>query len=103
YSISVGLTSNAANHFVVTATSAANNQSNPADVPVITQDSIVPAVPSTPDLDAASDTGSSSTDNKTANNTPTFTGTAEAGSTVTVYSDGVAVGSGAADDVTGAW
>ena len=36
------------------------------------------------------------TDNITSDTTPTFTGTAEAGSTVTIFSDGVAVGSGIA-------
>ena len=46
--------------------------------------------PSTPDLVAASDSGLSSTDNITKVTTPTFTGTAEAGSTVTLY-DGTAV------------
>ncbi|MCS6232747.1 tandem-95 repeat protein, partial [Shewanella baltica] len=46
----------------------------------------VPAAPSTPDLDAGSDTGASNTDNVTNDATPTFTGTAEANSTVTVIS-----------------
>ncbi|MCS6096591.1 Ig-like domain-containing protein [Shewanella baltica] len=46
----------------------------------------VPAAPSTPDLDAGSDTGASNTDNVTSDVTPTFTGTAEANSTVTVIS-----------------
>ena len=55
------------------------------------------AVPGPPDLEAASDTGASPTDDVTADNTPTFTGTARAGSTVTLYSDGAAVGTGAAD------
>ncbi|SNY49496.1 autotransporter-associated beta strand repeat-containing protein [Arsukibacterium tuosuense] len=45
-----------------------------------------PAAPSTPDLDAASDTGVSNTDNITSDNTPTFTGTAEVNATVTVMS-----------------
>lgn len=45
-----------------------------------------PAAPSTPDLDAASDTGASNTDNITSDNTPTFTGTAEANATVTLIS-----------------
>ena len=55
-----------------------------------------PATPSTPDLDAASDSGSSSTDNITNDVTPTFTGTADAGSTVKIYVDGVENGSGTA-------
>ncbi|MCS6101611.1 Ig-like domain-containing protein [Shewanella baltica] len=49
-------------------------------------DSEIPAAPSTPDLDAGSDTGASNTDNVTSDVTPTFTGTAEANSTVTVIS-----------------
>jgi len=48
-----------------------------------------------------SDTGSSSTDNVTSDTTPTFIGTAEAGSTVTVFADGAPVGTGAATG--GAW
>ena len=46
----------------------------------------VPAAPSTPDLDASSDTGVSDTDNNTSDNTPTFNGTAEANATVTLFS-----------------
>uniref|UniRef100_UPI0039AED4A9 Ig-like domain-containing protein n=1 Tax=Shewanella baltica TaxID=62322 RepID=UPI0039AED4A9 len=49
-------------------------------------DSEIPAAPSTPDLAAGSDTGASNTDNVTSDVTPTFTGTAEANSTVTVIS-----------------
>ncbi len=48
-------------------------------------DTGAPSAPSTPDL-SGSDSGSSSTDNVTNDTTPTFTGTAEANSTVTVYS-----------------
>ncbi|WP_166838575.1 Ig-like domain-containing protein [Rheinheimera pleomorphica] len=51
-----------------------------------TADRDAPAAPSTPDLAAGSDSGSSSTDNITNDNTPTFTGTAEANSTVSVIS-----------------
>jgi len=47
----------------------------------------VPAAPSTPDLVAASDTGTSSTDNYTSDTTPTFTVDATAGITVKLYSD----------------
>ena len=61
---------------------------------------LVPALvgntPSTPDLLAASDSGISNTDNITNVTLPTFTGTATTGSTVTIYSDSVAVGSGVA-------
>ena len=67
---------------------------NPAGTLII--DTTAPAAPSIPDLDAASDLGVSNTDNITSDNTPTFTGTAEAGSTVTILADDVAVGSGTA-------
>jgi len=50
--------------------------------------------PGTPDLDAASDSGTSNTDNITKVTLPKFTGTATAGTTVNIYSDGVQVGSG---------
>lgn len=54
-------------------------------------DAVVPVV-STPDLDAASDKGASSTDNITNMATPTIIGTAEAGSTVKIYdTDGTTV------------
>jgi hypothetical protein len=50
-----------------------------------------PAAPSTPDLDAADDSGISDTDNITNVTTNlTFSGTAEAGSTVRLYSGGTA-------------
>lgn len=48
-------------------------------------DVTAPPAPSTPDLDSASDSGASSTDNITNDTTPSFTGTAEAGATVTLY------------------
>jgi len=50
-----------------------------------TVDRTAPSAPSTPDLAAGSDSGSSNSDNLTSVTTPTFTGTAEAGSTVTLY------------------
>ena len=61
----------------------------------VTIDTTAPTAPSTPDLVAASDSGNT-TDNNTNIAAATFTGTAEAGSTVTIFSDGVAVGSGVA-------
>lgn len=57
-----------------------------------TLDTEAPLAPSTPELAASSDTGTSSTDNITNDNTPTFTGTAEAGSTVALYSGSSLVG-----------
>ena len=60
-----------------------------------TLDAAAPAAPSTPDMTPTSDSGDP-TDNNTNIASATFTGTAEAGSTVTIFSDGVAVGSGVA-------
>jgi hypothetical protein len=53
---------------------------------------VAPLAPSTPDLAATSDSGVSATDDLTKINTPTFTGAAEDGTTVRLYSDGVPVG-----------
>ncbi len=63
-------------------------------------DTVLPAAPPAPTLTAASDTGFSDTDNISNDSTPTFTGTAEAGSTVTLYSSGTAVGTAVASDGT---
>ncbi|WP_206074738.1 beta strand repeat-containing protein, partial [Pseudoalteromonas rubra] len=54
---------------------------------ITVNDDVAPNAPSTPDLDAGSDTGSSNSDNNTNDTTPTFSGTAESGSTVRLYSD----------------
>lgn len=50
-----------------------------------TTDTTAPAVPSTPDLDPASDTGRSSSDDITRDSTPTFIGTAEPNSQVDIF------------------
>jgi len=60
-----------------------------------------PPVP-TVDLVAASDTGSSDTDDLTRDDTPTFSGIAEAGAKVELFLDGTAAGTATADG-TGAW
>lgn len=57
---------------------------------------------SAPDLLAASDTGNSEIDNLTRDNTPTFTGTALAGSTVRLLEGTKQLGQAVADS-TGAW
>ncbi len=55
-------------------------------------DTLAPTAPSAPDLASGNDSGSSSSDNLTTVTTPTFTGTAEAGATVTLYdTDGTTV------------
>jgi hypothetical protein len=65
-------------------------------------DTAAPAVPTGIALTAATDTGASASDGVTANNQPSLTGAATAGSLVTVYIDGTAVGTTTADG-TGAW
>ena len=66
-------------------------------------DAVAPDAPSVPDLTTGSDTGASSTDNITFDTTPTFVGTAEANSTVSLISsvDG-ALGNTTADG-SGNW
>jgi hypothetical protein len=59
--------------------------SNVAIVTITVNPVIPPAAP-TIDLDAASDSGRSDTDDITRDNTPTFSGAADAGSTVKIYS-----------------
>ena len=60
-----------------------------------------PPAPSTPDFSAASDSGVSNSDNITNITTPIFTGTAEVGSTVTLYDGTTAMGTGIAN--AGVW
>ncbi|WP_111706664.1 Ig-like domain-containing protein [Lutibacter citreus] len=75
------------NHTITyTVVDTAGNNSPPSSGLIVIIDTTEPAAPSTPDLLAASDTGSSNSDNITNNNTPTLTGTAEANSIVTIIS-----------------
>jgi|GEM_PF-321785 len=71
-----------------TATDAAGNTSAASSSVTLVIDTTAPAAPSTPDLDAASDSGSSNTDNITNVTMPTFTGTAEANATVGLFRGG---------------
>ncbi|WP_198781880.1 Ig-like domain-containing protein [Shewanella putrefaciens] len=86
WTLSAALSTDSDNNFVVVASDAASNVSAPQNVPTITQDATVPVAPSAPDLDAASDSGVSSTDNITKNTTLVLTGTAEAGTSVVLSS-----------------
>ncbi|MBB3018938.1 Ca2+-binding RTX toxin-like protein [Microvirga lupini] len=61
-----------------------------------TVDTTAPAAPPRPDLDASSDTGRADDDDVTSDTTPTFTGNAEAGATVTLYDGAVVIGSAVA-------
>ncbi|KAB8041692.1 Ig-like domain-containing protein, partial [Janthinobacterium aquaticum] len=78
--------------FTAHVTDAAGNVGTAGGALTITLDTSAPAAPSAPVLAAASDNGSSNTDGITSVTTPTVTGTAEAGSTVTLYdTDGTTV------------
>lgn len=89
-------------NLTATATYTIPDPNNPTQTVEITstktilKDTQPPPVPSVPDLAASSDNGSSNSDNITNDNTPTFTGTAEAGSTVKIFVNGVEKGSGVA-------
>ncbi|MDJ1169904.1 Ig-like domain-containing protein [Roseofilum sp. BLCC_M154] len=85
------------------ATDSAGNVGSASSAFAITVDTIAPAAPLAADMSAASDTGSSNSDNITSNTTPTFTGTAEANSIVTLTSsvDGT-IGTATADG-SGNW
>src|SRR5205823_5449738 len=104
YTITTTVLAAGTHDITATATDAAGNVSpiSGALTPLLTIDGSAPSAPSTPDLTAASDTGSSNTDNLTNVTTPTFTGTAEANSTVTLFSDGSPVGTATANG-SGSW
>ena len=91
-------------------TDVAGNTSAASAILSTAIDTAAPAAPSTPELDAGSDTGASDTDNLTNDTTPTFGGTGENGETVTLFrddnSDGVVDGGeslGTAVVAGGAW
>ena len=86
YSVSttVALPDNATNSITAKATNADGTSPASGVLTVIT-DNTVPAAPGTPDLTAASDTGTSNTDNYTSDTTPTFTGTSEVHATVVLF------------------
>jgi hypothetical protein len=90
--IASGVAHDAAGNANTASTSTDNQVTFDTTPPDVTP----PAAPSVPDLAPSSDSGVSSSDNVTNVTTPTFTGTAEAGSTVTIFSDAVAVGRGTA-------
>jgi hypothetical protein len=76
-------------------TDPAGNASPASTALVITLDTTADAATGIPDLQAASDTGSSNSDNITNDTTPTFDISCVTGSTVQLYSDAVATGTSA--------
>ena len=96
YSIALGTAlADAAHSITAKASDAAGNTGVASGVLTLTIDTTAPAAPSLPALDAATDSGAAG-DNLTDFARPRLDGTAESGATVTIYSDGVAVGSGVA-------
>lgn len=91
----VALPDNTANLITATAQNV-DGEGPPSGALTVTTDNAVPAAPGTPDLTAASDTGTSSTDNITSDSTPTLTGTSEANATVQLLANAVVVGTGVA-------
>ncbi|WP_019602070.1 tandem-95 repeat protein [Teredinibacter turnerae] len=87
----------------LTLTDSVGNASSPLALTTFIVDTTAPANPSTPDMQAGSDSGSSNTDNTTADTTPSFTGTSEANATITLSSNvNGTVGSATADG-SGNW
>ena len=87
------------------ATDTAGNVSSASSGLVVEIDTTAPGAPDTPDLDAGSDSGTSTSDDITKTTLPTFTGKAENNATVTLYdTDGITVlGTDTADGTTGIW
>jgi len=73
YSIVSSTLADGVHSMSVTQDDLAGNISKPSAALAITIDTVAPAAPSVPDLQAASDSGLSNTDNITNDNTPTFT------------------------------
>ena len=92
WSITSSALGEGAHSLTVKATDVAGNTSNASGALTITIDTAAPVVPATPVLSLASDTGASDSDGVTSITTPVITGTAEAGSLVTLYdTDGTTV------------
>ncbi len=85
-----------------TASDAAGNSAGPSAGLTVTIDRTAPERPSRPDLAAGSDAGRFDNDNVTNVTTPVFTGTAEAGSAISLLVGSTVIGSGTADGI-GAW
>jgi len=85
-------------------TDGAGNNGGAGTSPSLSFDTQAPVASSTPDLAAASDSGVSNSDNITSVTTPTFTGTADANHTVTLYdTDGTTVLGTTTADGSGNW
>jgi T5SS/PEP-CTERM-associated repeat protein len=85
WTVTTSALANGTHSITATATDVAGNQSGVSGALSVVIDTIAPTAPSTPKLAAGSDSGISSTDGITNITAPTFTGTAEANSTVKLF------------------
>jgi RHS repeat-associated protein len=101
WSITSSALADAVHSLTARVTDPAGNQSDPSDALSVTVDTTPPAAPGTPDLEAASDTGSSSTDNVTKDATPTLSGTSVGDFLITLTDGSTELGTDMADE--GVW
>lgn len=91
-------------HSITAKANDGSTDSSASSVLSVTIDTTAPAASSAPDMTAGTDSGSSNSDNTTNDTTPTFTGTAEANSTITLYdTDGTTVLGTATANGSGNW
>jgi hypothetical protein len=100
WTFDTGVLADGAHSFTAVARDYVSNESAASVASIITIDTSVPGMPAITSV--SDDTGVSTTDRQTSDNTLTFTGTAGAGETVNVYLAGSIVATGVADG-TGAW
>ena len=104
WSITSSALSESTHTLTVKASDTAGNASAASSSLSVNIDLTAPAQPAAPDLDSASDSGSSSTDDETSDNTPTLSGTADANATITLYdTDGTTVLGTTTADGSGNW
>ncbi|MEP4556763.1 Ig-like domain-containing protein, partial [Cobetia amphilecti] len=106
FSITLSPKQEAGAELTATVTDAAGNESPVSDTLVVPEDADVTA-PNTPTItsatdDVPADTGALASGDSTNDTTPTLTGSAEAGSSITVSLDGEVIGTTTADS-NGAW
>jgi len=94
YTITASTLADGPHAITAQATDTAANTGPPSTATTVTLDTLAPSVTSAPVLSTASDSGTSSSDRVTNVTTPVFTGTAEAGSSVDLYSTATLIGSG---------
>jgi len=104
WTITSSALSNGVHTLTAKVTDGAGNTGAASTPLSVTIDTTAPSAPGAIDLDSGSHTGLSNSDNVTSGTTPTFNGTAEANSTVTLYdTDGTTVLGTTTADGSGNW